>query len=118
MLRRLALLLIVLLMLSACAAPQQPTASIANPASTYCQGLGYVEETRETDAGQYGVCIFPDNSECDSWAFFRGECGVQFSYCATQGGTLESRADGAFCRLPDGTECLEFDYFEGRCPAS
>ncbi|MBN1260537.1 MAG: DUF333 domain-containing protein, partial [Anaerolineae bacterium] len=24
--------------------------------------------------GQYGVCIFPDGSECDEWAFFNGAC--------------------------------------------
>ncbi|MBU1866793.1 MAG: DUF333 domain-containing protein, partial [Actinobacteria bacterium] len=26
------------------------------------------------DGGTYGVCVFPDGSECDEWAFFRGEC--------------------------------------------
>jgi hypothetical protein len=28
------------------------------------------------------VCIFPDGSECDEWAYFRGECGP-----ANQGGS-------------------------------
>lgn len=32
-------------------------------------------DMRQDDAGNtYGICIFPDGSECDEWAFFRGEC--------------------------------------------
>ena len=53
---------------------------MANPASVYCEQQGGVVEIR-TDAqgGQSGVCVFADGSECDEWAFFRGECqpGVQ-----------------------------------------
>jgi putative hemolysin len=44
-----------------------------NPASTYCIEQGGTIEMRTDDTGQYGVCIF-DNSECEEWAFFRGEC--------------------------------------------
>lgn len=48
---------------------------IANPASVYCeQQGGRVEIRTDSQGGQYGVCIFPDGSECDEWAFFRGEC--------------------------------------------
>lgn len=49
---------------------------MANPASVYCEEQGGQLDIR-TDAqgGQYGVCIFADGSECDEWAFFRGECG-------------------------------------------
>jgi putative hemolysin len=52
-----------------------PAAGLANPASVYCGEQGGTIETR-TDAtgGQYGVCVFDDGSECDEWAFFRGEC--------------------------------------------
>jgi hypothetical protein len=50
--------------------------NMANPASVYCQQQGYQVEIRTaSDGSQYGVCIFPDRSECDEWAFFRGECG-------------------------------------------
>ncbi len=54
-----------------------PTAQIgvANPASTYCLDQGNKLEIRTaSDGGQYGVCIFPDGSECEEWAYFRGEC--------------------------------------------
>lgn len=47
-----------------------------NPASVYCEGQGNKLEIRTaTDGSQSGVCIFPDGSECDEWAYFRGECG-------------------------------------------
>jgi putative hemolysin len=47
---------------------------MANPASVYCEEQGYTLEMRTGDEGVYGVCIFPDGSECEEWAFFRGEC--------------------------------------------
>ncbi len=51
-------------------------AELPNPASVYCEDQGYRLEMRTgDDGGQYGVCVFPDGSECDEWAFYRGECG-------------------------------------------
>jgi heat shock protein HslJ len=48
---------------------------LANPASVYCEEQGGTLEIRsDTDGNQYGVCIFADGSECEEWAFFRGEC--------------------------------------------
>ncbi|MFO7741814.1 MAG: DUF333 domain-containing protein [Anaerolineae bacterium] len=53
-----------------------PDAELPNPASEYCEEQGYRVEIRtDEEDNQYGVCIFPDGSECDEWAFFRGECG-------------------------------------------
>lgn len=55
------------------------TSELANPASVYCQKSGYQSEIRtDSDGSQYGVCLFPDGSECDEWKFFRGECGAAF----------------------------------------
>jgi putative hemolysin len=52
---------------------------MANPASVYCVQSGYTLEIRaSTGGGQYGVCIFPDGSECEEWAFFRKECGAGY----------------------------------------
>lgn len=46
-----------------------------NPASVYCEAKGYRPGTRtDANGGQYGVCVFPDGTECEEWAFFRGEC--------------------------------------------
>lgn len=50
-------------------------AGMANPASINCEQKGGTLEIR-TDAtsGQVGYCKFSDGSECEEWAFFRGEC--------------------------------------------
>jgi len=51
-------------------------AGLPNPAAVFCQEQGHEYEIRTADDGsQYGVCIFADGSECDGWAYFRGECG-------------------------------------------
>jgi putative hemolysin len=49
---------------------------LPNPAAVYCEEQGgRVEIRTDADGGQYGICIFADGSECDEWAFYRGECG-------------------------------------------
>ena len=50
-------------------------AGIANPASVFCeQNAGRLDIRTGPDGGQIGVCVFPDASECEEWAYFRGEC--------------------------------------------
>lgn len=57
------------------AGTSSPEAGLANPASVYCEEQGGRLEMREdVSSGQYGVCLFDDGSECEEWAFFRGEC--------------------------------------------
>lgn len=57
------------------AATEQTSAEIANPAAKNCVDQGFENEIRTaTDGSQYGVCKFPDGSECEEWAYFRGEC--------------------------------------------
>jgi len=59
----------------AATAPEENQLEMANPASVYCQEQGYQWELRTgEDGGQLGMCIFPDGSECDEWAYYRGEC--------------------------------------------
>jgi putative hemolysin len=54
---------------------ESPDSQVANPASTYCEEQGYTLELHTgEDGGQHGVCVFPDGSECEEWAFYRGEC--------------------------------------------
>ena len=56
-------------------APTTTPAGVANPASTYCAEKGGASEIRTAEDGsQFGVCVFPNGSECDEWAFFRGKC--------------------------------------------
>lgn len=48
---------------------------IPNPASVYCEQNGNkLEIVTAIDGSQSGVCVFPDGSSCDEWAYFRGEC--------------------------------------------
>lgn len=92
-----------------------PNAEGPNPAAVYCKDLGYKLEA--------GDCIFPDESKCKEWSFFRGKCGQQFTFCGQQGFTIENITDNmgtwtaeyAVCIFDDGSECLEQDYFEGKC---
>ncbi len=57
------------------AAPEAPAANMPNPASVYCADNGGTLDIRKDNAGnESGVCVFADGSECDEWAFFRGEC--------------------------------------------
>lgn len=52
-------------------------AGIANPASTNCVDKGGTLDIRTAeDGGQTGYCVFDDGTECEEWAFFRGECPV------------------------------------------
>lgn len=65
--------------------------NIANPASVYCEKQGYTLETRlDSEGNQYGVCIFPDGSECDEWAYFRGECALGGKNPATENKAVEA----------------------------
>jgi TolB protein len=74
-------LLVMLVLSSACqpepAAPTPTTsAGIPNPASLHCEQQGYEQQIVTADDGsQSGICLFPDGSQCDEWAFYRGECG-------------------------------------------
>ena len=105
-----------------------------NPASVYCEDNDGVLEIRTAEDGsQSGVCLFPDGSECDEWAYYRGECqpGDSFKdnasmpnpaavYCVENGGTLDIRKDAAgneygYCLFPDGSECDEWAYYRGEC---
>lgn len=46
-----------------------------NPASVYCEEQGGTLEMKtDNTGGQYGICKFSDGTECEEWAFFRGEC--------------------------------------------
>ena len=100
-------------MLAACASPIQPDvdlptatqpestrSAIANPASQNCleQGGTLSFEVRG-DGGQFGVCYFEDNRQCEEWALMRGDCPAVWPqghrvihfrrpYCAITGGKL------------------------------
>jgi putative hemolysin len=52
-----------------------PIANMPNPASVYCEANGGKLELRQDAAGAVaGICVFPNGSECEEWAYYRGEC--------------------------------------------
>ena len=56
------------------AAEPAPAAQIANPVSVNCAEKGGKLEIVDEPGGQRGICVLPDGTRCDEWAFFRGEC--------------------------------------------
>ena len=67
--------------------PTGEASDVANPAAAFCEAQGYDYEIREAaDGGQTGVCVAEDGSECEAWAFQRGECSLD---------PVDGRADDA-----------------------
>jgi len=65
------------ILVSASCTPRQatPIASTPNPASVFCEeNGGELELSQTTSGGVAGICVFPDGTKCDEWAFFRGTC--------------------------------------------
>ena len=63
---------------------QEPQPGMANPASAHCEEHGGRLEIRAAaDGGQSGVCVFADGSECEEWAYYRGECAPGQSTAAS-----------------------------------
>jgi uncharacterized protein len=110
-----------------------PAPQLANPASVRCvEKGGTLHIERRPDGGQYGVCIFTDNYQCEEWAMFRGDCpagGLRVTgyttpaarYCAITGGryTVVANSGAAdeqgACALPGGKACEAKAYFAGAC---
>jgi putative hemolysin len=108
---------------------------LPNPASQNCLNQdGTLTIMERGDGGQYGVCFFEDNRQCEEWALMRGDCpvgGLKIAgyiteaavYCAITGGTYTITGTDAAgveqgtCTLPDQTTCDVWGYYNGKCPA-
>jgi putative hemolysin len=128
------LLLIGTLLLTGCAPTATPTpAQIANPASQNCIDKGGTLTIEERgDGGQYGVCFFEDNRQCEEWALYNGDCPVgglkvtgyitpAAQYCAITGGTYtvtgnsNTENEQGTCAFKDGSSCDAWAYYNGTC---
>ncbi len=106
--------------------------AIANPASKNCaEKGGRLEIKKRGDGGEYGVCIFNDNRQCEEWALYNGECpvgGLKVAgyitdaavYCAIIGGkydiTSESvEVENGTCSFFNGKVCNVWDLYNGKC---
>lgn len=62
----------------------QEETGLPNPASVHCIQNGGTLYIKTKPEGQYGICVFPDGSECEEWEFYRGECMSCTEYCESQ----------------------------------
>ncbi len=100
--------------------------TLANPASVNCTNKGGTLLIKKRgDGGEYGLCDFGDNMQCEEWALFRGDCPVggrkttgfdtiDQKYCAWLGGSTYA-VENATCQLPNGHNCLDTDLYNGTC---
>jgi putative hemolysin len=131
-------MLVVAVLVGACASPAQqatptPQAQIANPASVNCTKLGGTLSIKtRPDGGQYGVCYFEDNRQCEEWALFHGDCPVgglkitgyvteAAQFCAITGGkytitgNVNTDQEQGTCTFKSGKVCDAAQYFAGTC---
>jgi len=112
---------------------QTPSAQIANPASENCLKQGGALTIRQRgDGGEYGICVFEDNRQCEEWAMLRGDCpvgGVKITgyvtpaaqYCAITGGdykgtgNLNTGQEQGTCTFKNGATCDVWEYYNGKC---
>jgi putative hemolysin len=108
-------------------------AAIANPASVNCANNGGILSIQKRgDGGEYGICIFEDNCQCEEWAMFRGECpvgGVKVAGYATPAARICVITGGVYmaignnnkeneqgnCTFKNGAVCNVWDYYNGKC---
>ena len=73
-----------------------PQVNMPNPASVYCKQKGNkLEIQTAADGSQNGICVFPDGSTCDEWAYFRGECGPAAQNSPTPAMTVEATTEAS-----------------------
>ena len=120
-------------LLVALLARAEAPSSLANPASTNCVNHGG-KLLIETDGsgGQFGICRFEDNRQCEEWALLRGACpagGIRVTgyatpaarYCALRGGRYQvlsgsnSAVEQGSCSFGDGKSCAAGAFFDGLC---
>ena len=104
-----------------------------NPCSQNCVNLGgQVTMAQRGDGGQYGICLFEDNLQCEECAMLRGECpagGLKVTgysssaavYCIITGGHYTAVAnqgapdEAGTCALNNGEVCDVWSYYAGQC---
>lgn len=121
---------------AATTADPTPGVGLANPASVNCtdQG-GQVSIETDGSGGQYGVCLFDDNMQCEEWAMLRGECPVggirvtgyvtaAATFCAISGGTYAvtgksgAADETGTCTFASGVVCTADEYYDRTCSST
>jgi putative hemolysin len=117
--------------------PQPPTPTpfepVPDPAAQFCIDNGGTLTTKTRgDGGEYGICVFEENRQCEEWAMYNGACpvgGVKVTgyatdaavYCAITGGEYVATGNqGAgdeqgTCTFANGQVCGVWDLYNGIC---
>ena len=121
------------LILAVPAIAQSAAPALANPASQNCVAKGgMLTIEKQPQRGEYGVCVFADNLQCEEWAMLRGRCrvgGVKVTgyatpaarYCAITGGTYtvvsagDTSSEKGTCTFRGSTSCDALAYYDGSC---
>jgi len=133
--------LLIILTLFGCSIPIQtsepviesPEVIMANPASENCKTKGgtLTIETRG-DGGQYGICYFEDNQQCEEWALMNDKCPVgglkvtgyvtkAAQFCVISGGDYaitgnnDTEDEQGTCTFENGSVCEVWDFYNGIC---
>jgi putative hemolysin len=122
----------MLALATAACAPQRPPTQLANPASAHCMERGGRHVVERGPGGEFGVCLFEDNRQCEEWALLRGHCPAggrrvtgyvtpAARYCAITGGSyaITGRSGASdeqgTCALPDGRSCDADAHYRNAC---
>lgn len=126
-------LIIGLMLISACAKSEPEAIGLPNPASVNCEEKGgKVVPQKRGDGGEYGVCVFEGDRQCEEWALYRGECpegGIDIGayqtpaslYCAISGGTYAvtdksgMQDEQGTCSFKNGKTCDVWEFYNGTC---
>jgi putative hemolysin len=113
-------------------APDSPLQRVDPAAAHFVEVGGRLAVEKRPDGGEFGVCYFEDNRQCEQWALLRGECPVggrritgyatpAGRYCAITGGEYtdvtgnDARDERGNCLFADGSKCEAEAYWRGTC---
>jgi putative hemolysin len=106
--------------------------TLTNPAAANCADKGGTSIIKENPLGQYGVCVFDHNRQCEEWAMMREECPVggleilgyatdAAQFCIISGGEYaivfnKSKAvQQGTCAFKNGKKCDVWEFWNGKC---
>jgi len=101
--------------------------SAVSPATSNCVDQNFTDKILyEPDGGQYGICIFSNETACEEWTFLRGQCDSTHPnfniFCTENGGVVSQEnvdwgeVEGAPPATYDvctssGEQCTDYDYY-------
>jgi len=66
---------------------------LPNPATVYCEEMGYIYKVEKTPEGEKGKCVVAPGIEFKAWDFIKGKVGREYSYCVKKGHDIETKKE-------------------------